>query len=85
MMKAKILRARELLGQAYVTDEDLWRLEREGLFRGLEPAAVNPPSGPRRAPPKPYISEPTAAPPTRTSPPPPPESAPSSSSQSPGR
>ena len=32
---AKVKRARELLGQDFVTDEDLWRLEREGRFEDL--------------------------------------------------
>ena len=35
-LKAKILRARELLGRAYVTTEDLWKLEREGAFADLD-------------------------------------------------
>ncbi len=37
-LKAKVLRARELLGKAYVTSEDLWKLEREGAFDDLEGA-----------------------------------------------
>ena len=36
LLKAKILRARELLGQQFVTDEDIWRLEREGLMNNLQ-------------------------------------------------
>jgi hypothetical protein len=35
MMVARILRARALLGRPYVTDEDLWRLEREGAMKDL--------------------------------------------------
>ena len=34
-LKAKILAARQMLGKQYVTDEDLWRLEREGRFANL--------------------------------------------------
>jgi hypothetical protein len=76
MLRARILRAREILGQAYVTDEDLWRLEREGFFRGLEPAAGLPP-GTRAAPPKAPIAEAPAPAPTRMAPPPPPNVPPS--------
>jgi hypothetical protein len=36
LLLAKIKKARELLGQEFVTDEDLWRLEREGRFAGLQ-------------------------------------------------
>jgi hypothetical protein len=45
-LKAKILRARELLGKEFVTDQDIWRLEREGRLDHLEvdPLAV-PPAG----------------------------------------
>ncbi|MCP3138810.1 hypothetical protein [Pyxidicoccus xibeiensis] len=35
LLLAKVKKARELLGQPYVTDEDLWRLEREGRFDDL--------------------------------------------------
>lgn len=35
VLTAKVKKARELLGQPYVTDEDLWRLEREGRFDDL--------------------------------------------------
>lgn len=35
LLLAKVKRARELLGQPFVTDEDLWRLEREGRFKDL--------------------------------------------------
>ncbi|WP_437994313.1 hypothetical protein [Sorangium sp. So ce145] len=37
---AKIKRARELLAQEFVTDEDIWRLEREGKMADLD---VSPP------------------------------------------
>jgi hypothetical protein len=40
MLQAKILAARDLLGKEFVTDEDLWRLEREGAFKGLQPSPV---------------------------------------------
>jgi hypothetical protein len=40
LLAAKILKARELLGKEYVTDEDLWQLEREGKFRGLQAVKV---------------------------------------------
>lgn len=36
LLLAKVKKARELLGQSYVTDEDLWRLEREGRFDDLK-------------------------------------------------
>lgn len=36
VLMAKVKRARELLGQSFVTDEDLWRLEREGRFKDLK-------------------------------------------------
>lgn len=54
--ESKILAAREMLHQDVVTDEDLWRLEREGRFATLEPPATQakatlpasaPPSMPR--------------------------------------
>ncbi len=40
VLLAKIKRARELLNQPYVTDEDLWRLEREGRFANLKVEAA---------------------------------------------
>lgn len=36
VLMAKVKKARELLGQPFVTDEDLWRLEREGRFNDLK-------------------------------------------------
>jgi hypothetical protein len=48
VLKAKILRARELLGKQYVTDEDIWRLGREGLMNDLK---IEPNTGPPPAPP----------------------------------
>jgi very-short-patch-repair endonuclease len=36
VLMAKVKKARELLGQPFVTDEDLWRLEREGRFDDLK-------------------------------------------------
>lgn len=36
ILLAKIKKARELLKQPYVTDEDIWRLEREGKFADLK-------------------------------------------------
>ncbi|MDY7231465.1 hypothetical protein [Hyalangium rubrum] len=36
LFKAKILEARKLLNRPYVTDEDLWALERQGKFAELE-------------------------------------------------
>ncbi len=36
VLMAKVKKARELLGQPFVTDEDLWRLEREGRFKDLK-------------------------------------------------
>jgi hypothetical protein len=35
VLMAKVKKARELLGQPFVTDEDLWRLEREGRLDDL--------------------------------------------------
>ena len=37
LLRARIVRARERLGKAFVTDEDLWRLEKEGAFDDLPP------------------------------------------------
>jgi hypothetical protein len=51
VLKAKILRARELLNKQFVTDEDIWRLEREGLMTDLEIEPADPPRAP--APPRP--------------------------------
>lgn len=50
VLKAKILRARDLLGKRYVTDEDIWRLEREGLMTDLkvDPAPAQPEAPPQR-------------------------------------
>ncbi|MCC6559032.1 MAG: hypothetical protein IT372_39415 [Polyangiaceae bacterium] len=44
LLQAKILRARELLHQEFVTDEDIWRLEREGKLAALDvgPAPAEP-------------------------------------------
>lgn len=48
ILKAKILSTREILGKAFVTDEDIWRLEHEGRLndiradsqaRGLNPGS----------------------------------------------
>lgn len=49
VLLAKIKRAREILRQEFVTDEDLWRLEREGKFSDL--------SGPPKAPQAPEGAE----------------------------
>jgi hypothetical protein len=61
VLRAKILRARELLARQFVTDEDIWRLEREGLMTDL---VIEPAAPPREPPPR----RPPAPPP----PPPPP-------------
>ncbi|WP_199242816.1 hypothetical protein [Vitiosangium sp. GDMCC 1.1324] len=45
VLLAKIKRARELLKQEYVTDEDIFRLEREGKFADLKVDASQKPSG----------------------------------------
>jgi len=42
-LKQKILAARRILNTPYVTDEDLWRLEREGKFADLPPVPPQPP------------------------------------------
>jgi hypothetical protein len=44
-MTARILRARELLGQELVTDEDLWALERQGAFDDLPEPGTTPAGG----------------------------------------
>lgn len=44
VLLAKIKRARELLKQEYVTDEDIFRLEREGKFADLKVEASQKPS-----------------------------------------
>jgi hypothetical protein len=36
LLKEKILAARKILNRPYVTDEDLWALQREGKFAELE-------------------------------------------------
>ncbi len=41
MLKAKIVRAREVLGTDVVSQEDLWALEQSGAFDGLDPANVD--------------------------------------------
>ncbi len=43
-LKAKIMRARELLGKKFVTDDDIWRLEQEGKMKDLkiDPASTAP-------------------------------------------
>jgi hypothetical protein len=46
VLLAKIKRARELLNQPYVTDEDLWRLEREGRLADLKVEPASPASAP---------------------------------------
>ncbi len=45
VLLAKVKRARELLQQPYVTDEDLFRLEREGKFANLKVEPLEPASG----------------------------------------
>ncbi|HEY3352487.1 MAG TPA: PKD domain-containing protein [Polyangia bacterium] len=47
LLKEKIIRARQILGQDTVSDEDLWRLQREGAFADL----VVPPGPPVTPPP----------------------------------
>jgi hypothetical protein len=45
VLLAKIKRAREILGQELVTDEDIWRLEREGKMDAIGPSSPAHPSG----------------------------------------
>jgi hypothetical protein len=55
VLKAKILAARKILNQQYVTDEDIWRLEREGKLANVQvPAQATQPERPpdRRDPPE---------------------------------
>jgi hypothetical protein len=53
LLMGKILQAQEILGKQYVTDEDIWRLEREGKIDGkVAPAKLpqklrEPPVGPK--------------------------------------
>jgi hypothetical protein len=42
MKVARILKARELLGKEFVTDEEIWELHRQGAFEGLKPAPASP-------------------------------------------
>lgn len=56
VLKAKILRTREILGKKLVTDEDIWRLEREGRLSDIRvdpQAAPAAPAQPRPRPPVP--------------------------------
>jgi hypothetical protein len=55
VLRAKIVRARQLLGQQFVTDEDLWRLEREGAFANLVVDPITGPLPPGPPPPKPIV------------------------------
>lgn len=50
LLKAKIVTARRILNQEFVTDEDLWRLEREGKFAELEAQFQGSQGGPQRPP-----------------------------------
>lgn len=64
LLEAKIKRAREILDKRYVTDEDIWALERDGAFGDLAvspgPAAgTTPPSYGDLAPHPPRSGEPT--------------------------
>jgi hypothetical protein len=64
LMVARILRARALLGRPYVTDEDLWRLEREGAMKDLVVPDAGVPTAPATgALPKPLRREDPAPPP----------------------
>lgn len=47
VLKAKILRARTLLGKPYVTDEDIWRLEGEGRGAITASRSSEPSTAPR--------------------------------------
>jgi len=42
MLAAKILEARRILGKEFVTDEEIWALERQGRFEGLQPVDLAP-------------------------------------------
>jgi hypothetical protein len=55
VLRAKILAARKILGKEYVTDEDIFQLDREGKLAGLEidPTPIPAPSGPPTNLPKP--------------------------------
>jgi hypothetical protein len=74
LLKAKIIAARKILNRPYVTDEDLWALERQGKFAEInakfqaEQGAVRPPlerpDGPARDP-GPPPEGPTATPGTQ--------------------
>jgi hypothetical protein len=49
VLVAKIKRARELLGQEFVTDEDIWALERQGAFDDLPAGSAAPGATPTYA------------------------------------
>jgi hypothetical protein len=58
VLKAKILAARRLLGKEYVSDEDLWQLERAGKFADLKLTPSDPvpsQSTPAAPPPRPGV------------------------------
>jgi hypothetical protein len=87
---AKILRAREILGQQYVTDEDIWRLQRQGRFSDLvvDPNQRPPTNSAPQQPPKPLNPSDQYNPPTSLTRQPAPEpvkATPSSSPPSPPR
>ncbi len=74
-LKAKVVAAREILGRDVVTDEDLWRLEREGRFAGLAASSAAPPAVLASAPTPPSLPNASLAPvgppvPTGVTPPP---------------
>ncbi len=58
VLRARIQKARELLRQEYVTDEDLLRLEREGRFAGLKVEAAPAGAASRAEPPPPASGRP---------------------------
>lgn len=61
VLLAKVKEARRILNQEYVTDEDIWRLEKEGYFANLQvDSSAVPPAPPPRLP-KPYRPPPPDA------------------------
>jgi hypothetical protein len=55
VLKAKIMAARSMLGKAFVSDEDIWQLERAGKFADLKVQDTPPPAAaPSRASPPPF-------------------------------
>ncbi len=73
VLRAKVVAARKILGKDYVTDDDIFRLEKEGKFADLvvDPTPIAAPTAPPPNLPKPPHKTPAIAPPKASDPPPP--------------